>query len=235
MNAQARDTVEKYRARPRKMDDHLAARLRVLREQISSGRISRGDRLTKKLAIAAAVLAVAGILEWLFTPGRIALCLAGLALLAAAAARLQFLRTLEKEFRALARNGHCVLATVIIANSDLFQPGDHPLPAAVVLCFKESLRFDEKFLGCMVEELVELRARTTPPPPDQQSLWAFLRNDYATGLRQVPASISGNAETYVSDLIIDPRILPERRLTEPGLPALLAVEQDVLRMALLHI
>jgi hypothetical protein len=234
MTPECRAALDRFRESPRPLDPHLRERVRTL-QNYPWPWTQRRDRLTVKLAVAAGVLAAAGIAEGIFTPGHIVLPLAGLAALGAVGSRVQYLSSRQREFLGLAREGHCLLAYVVMANDALFEPGDEPRTAAVVLSADEHHRFDEEYLAGQAARLWELRGRESCPAPDQHDVWAFMRDDFSIGHRRVPPSIAGDDLTYLSHLVVDPAALPGRCLQDKALPALLKAPKSVLRVALLHV
>ncbi|MBI3855621.1 MAG: hypothetical protein HY293_08010 [Planctomycetes bacterium] len=234
MTPECRATLDKYRESPRPLDPHLLARLRAL-QNFHWAWTRRRDRLTLKLGIAAGVLAAVGIAEVILTPGHIVLPIAGLAGLAAVGARVQFLNARQREFLRLAREGHSLLAYVVMANTALFEPGDELRPAAVVISADEQHRFDEAYLSGQAAKLWALRGMEACPSPDQQEVWAFMRNDFSIGLRHVPQSLAGDDLTYLGHLIVDPAALPGRCLKDKALPVLMAAPKIALTVALLHV
>src|SRR6185295_20423052 len=107
MTPECRSTIEKYRAHPRALDGHLLARLRAL-EQVHWSWVQKPDRLSKKLAFVTVFLALLGIAEWIWTPSRLLLPLAGLAALGAAGARVEYRNSRKQELLRKATEGHCL-------------------------------------------------------------------------------------------------------------------------------
>lgn len=203
-------TRQRYEATPRQLDDDLQ-------------RMARGDRGCLGDAIAGAgalgliafgILGYLGFGGLLFTVLSAAMLIGGFALSAVAQARSGPIR------RQAVLEGPLVQGRVLRADPALYQPGDASYPALVVFALDPERRFDAGFVHALAERLLALRG-ASPVPPDQAAAAAMLDDPNAVAPLRLPPSLAGDAEAYMAVISVDPRRLPDKRLTD-GLVTLIA-------------
>ncbi len=124
--------------------------------------------------------------------------------------------------RLLMSNGIVVWAHIVQANRLLFEAGNDNCPASVVFSPNVSLKIDPNDLGKVAKALFKLKGTS----PIESELKEFADNitDERTrtfGLK-VPKSISPRVDLYEASTFVTRKHLPNRILTRPFFPLLIA-------------
>ena len=210
------ERASRYRGVPRQIDGHLERQIEILRSCYGTRvqfRIADPLRHEDAAMVLAAIFALTGILMTPFFRPGIALVLLSVALAATGFwVKRRHRAMIGDELKILAAGGELALARIVIANECLFKPGATPHPAAVVFSLDPGRQFDADYLRMLAIEVGDLRMRETPPDDDVKEVWTTIRNDYAVGAVRIPSRIAGNDATYLSDVIVNPLLFPNRML-----------------------
>jgi hypothetical protein len=141
-----------------------------------------------------------------------------------------------KELDQLGRGGELALAHVVMANTMLFEPGRVPASACVVFTLAPDRRFDEEYLARMASAIAELRVTETRPGPELSDLWTWIRNDLSAGAVPLTPSLAGNTCTFLCDVVVNPTLLHDGKLSSVPLLVLADVHpKRYLTATLLHL
>ncbi len=179
-------------------------------------RMARGDRgclgdaiagLGALSILASGVLGALGMIGWGWIVVGSLMLLAGFVL-----SSLAQLRSAPQRRLALTE-GPLVLARIVRADAQLYEPSDVVLPARVVYAPAPERRFDGEFLRGLGHALQALdRAETTPPA--LAAVAAVLRQANRTETVRLPPELAGDDEVYLAVVAVDARRLPARRIED---------------------
>jgi hypothetical protein len=126
--------------------------------------------------------------------------------------------------RRLLTDGVVVWAHIIQANILLFKPGSDNCPASVIFSPDCRSRVDPEELGRIAHSLFKLKG-TTPGDSDLQELADNITNEMKRtfGLK-LPRSVSPHFELYEATTFVTRKHLPNRQLSLPFFPLLIAAE-----------
>lgn len=132
----------------------------------------------------------------------------------------------------LQRNGVIVLAHLVQANSELFEPGYADLPGDVVYCLDPDRDISLGELARIARALFALKSKNVPDP-EEQRIGDHLANELTRSFGwPVPASISPDLPCATSTIFITREHLPGERLQNVFFPLLLMPKEPRVAMPL---
>ena len=118
------------------------------------------------------------------------------------------------------RESPLVVAHVLRANTDLFEPGNERRRASVVFSLDPARRFDAAYLAAIATAL-SANAKAHPRDAALSAVREPFVDDNWQGCAPIPPSLRGaGTDAFVADACIEPRFLPGFCLQEMLIPAI---------------